>query len=154
DCRHSRPGPGGIAWPRPKRAAGHAAGASFGAWPDFRATPAIGTEAPPTGSPENRAFDGRGRGARIRRRHYTGAMNPTRTLRHWLSHTLRFGFRLLPLPQSTRDRWRQAFLDRHGALVPEGPHGQVSDHPARRHAPRLCTGQPAIGFRPHREGSL
>lgn len=81
-------------------------------------------------------------------------MNPTRTLRHWLFHTLRFGFRLLPLPQSTRDRWRQAFLDRHGALVPEGPHGQVSDHPARRHAPRLCTGQPAIGFRPHREGSL
>ncbi len=81
-------------------------------------------------------------------------MNLTRPPRTWLFHTLRLGFRLLPLPQATRDRWRQHFLDRHAALIPDGPQGQAPASTVRRHAAHEQAGQPAIGFVPHREGRL
>jgi lipopolysaccharide biosynthesis protein len=81
-------------------------------------------------------------------------MNFARAPRDWLFHTLRLGFRMLPLPQATRDRWRRRFLDRHAGLVPDGPHGQVLEPTISRHAAVTQTGQPAIGFVPHREGDL
>jgi lipopolysaccharide biosynthesis protein len=40
-----------------------------------------------------------------------------------LFQALRFAFRLAPMPQNTRDRLRQKFLDRYWALVPSGPTG-------------------------------
>ncbi|HET7359722.1 MAG TPA: glycoside hydrolase family 99-like domain-containing protein [Rhodanobacteraceae bacterium] len=75
--------------------------------------------------------------------------------RTWLFHGLRLAFRLAPLPQATRDRWRQRFLDRHPELIPDGPRGQViGDAAMRRHAAREQAGQPAIGYVPWRAGAL
>jgi lipopolysaccharide biosynthesis protein len=69
--------------------------------------------------------------------------------------TLRLGFRLLPLRQGTRDRWRQPFLDRHGDMVPDGPRGLPPDstQPGMRAVPAR-RGDPAIGHVPHRPGTL
>jgi lipopolysaccharide biosynthesis protein len=75
--------------------------------------------------------------------------------RTWLFHGLRLAFRLTPMPQATRDRLRQRFLDNHADLVPAGPRGQAVDAArARRHAAQAQSGQPAIGFVPWREGAL
>lgn len=81
-------------------------------------------------------------------------MNFIQTTRSWLFHTLRFGFRLLPLPQAIRDRWRQHFLDHHADLIPDGPQGQALEPTIRRHAAHKQTGQPAIGFVPYRKRDL
>ncbi|RAP58440.1 glycoside hydrolase family 99-like domain-containing protein [Oleiagrimonas sp. MCCC 1A03011] len=76
-------------------------------------------------------------------------------LRDALFHTLRFGFRLLPLREATRDRWRQRFLDRHAQLVPDGPRGHWTIHESpSRGIPRHRAGEPAIGSTPHRKGAL
>lgn len=48
------------------------------------------------------------------------------TLRQLLFYTLRFGFRLVPMPVSARDRLRQRFLARHADLVPDGPSGKAA----------------------------
>ncbi len=69
-------------------------------------------------------------------------------------HGLRLGFRLLPLPQATRDRWRRQFLDRHADLVPDGPRGHLPVGTPRRHAACVRAGQPALGFVAERDGSL
>ncbi len=77
-------------------------------------------------------------------------------LRDAVFHVLRFGFRLTPMRQATRDRLRQRFLDRHAALVPDGPRGQVaaSTSRARRHAAHVRSGSPAIGHTHERQETL
>lgn len=55
-------------------------------------------------------------------------------------HALRLGFRAIPMPVPVRDRLRQRFLQRHGALIPKGPEGhppaafaiRCYDHSAHR----------------------
>ncbi len=71
-----------------------------------------------------------------------------------LFHALRLGFRLTPLPTATRDRLRQRLLDRHGDLVPSGPRGQSPATTQRAHRPRVRAGGRAIGWMPHRPGTL
>jgi len=69
---------------------------------------------------------------------------------------LRTVFRIVPLSQRTRDRMRQAFLDRFASLVPEGPQGRSGSGPESRRA-RDRTDHPATGFvprRPHASVSL
>lgn len=59
------------------------------------------------------------------------------TLRVLVFRSLRFGFRMTPMPAATRDRLRQRFLERHASLVPQGPHGKApatSAHRAMDHA--------------------
>lgn len=62
---------------------------------------------------------------------------------------LRAAFRAAPLPEHTRDRLRQRFLDRFSSLVPEGPQGRLAPGARARRA-RVRSGQPAIGFVPRR----
>jgi lipopolysaccharide biosynthesis protein len=69
-----------------------------------------------------------------------------------LFRVLRAGFRLTPMPEGTRDRLRQRFLDRFTHLIPEGPQGQEADVRERR--PRQQAGQRAVGHVPHRTGAL
>lgn len=73
-------------------------------------------------------------------------------LRSLIFRSLRLGFRMTPMPQSTRDRLRQRFLDRHGALVPEGPEGK----PATVNTIRAYdhSGHRALGFMPRRPEAL
>ncbi len=70
-------------------------------------------------------------------------------------HGLRFVFRLLPIREGTRDRWRQKVLDRFPELVPRGPRGVL---PAAGAASprRACarSGQPALGHVARREQPL
>nr|WP_063572162.1 glycoside hydrolase family 99-like domain-containing protein [Luteibacter rhizovicinus] len=74
-------------------------------------------------------------------------------LRSLVFQSLRFGFRLAPMPTATRDRLRQRFLARHADLVPQGPLGQSAaglsirpyDHSAHRalgYIPRLSAPLP------------
>lgn len=62
---------------------------------------------------------------------------------------LRAAFRAVPLSERSRDRLRQRFLDRFGALVPDGPQGRLA---GGVHAHRAIdrTGVPAIGHVPFR----
>jgi lipopolysaccharide biosynthesis protein len=71
-----------------------------------------------------------------------------------LFHLMRAGFRLAPMPATTRDRLRQRFLERHQAWVPAGPRGiaRVAAGQARR--PLRFTNGPAIGHAPYREATL
>src|SRR6185437_1047874 len=67
---------------------------------------------------------------------------------------LRTGFRLTPMPGSTRDRLRQRFLDRHAGVLPAGPRGQSSEATQAEHRPRSQAAGRAIGFVPRRSGTL
>ena len=73
--------------------------------------------------------------------------------RNALFDGLRFGFRLLPLDEGTRDRWRQRFLGRFPDLVPTAPRGQIVGH-AASHRARMRADQPAIGHVPYRREPL
>jgi len=66
---------------------------------------------------------------------------------------LRLGFRLLPLPAATRDRWRQGFLGRFPGLRPQPQRGQVGAAEALRR-PRLRADRPALGHVPYRAQAL
>jgi len=66
---------------------------------------------------------------------------------------LRLVFRLLPISEATRDRWRQRFLGRFPGLVPQGPRGQVATHTVARRA-RMRSDQPAIGHVGYRSEAL
>ncbi|HXD37183.1 MAG TPA: hypothetical protein VN624_11040, partial [Rhodanobacter sp.] len=81
-------------------------------------------------------------------------MSPRDLAKRCLFTVLRAGFRLTPMPISTRDRLRQRFLERHAELVPQGPRGQVADasHTGRR-LRRHAAGH-AIGYMPHRADTL
>lgn len=74
-------------------------------------------------------------------------------LRAALFNALRAAFRLLPLGDATRDRWREWFVARFPALVPYRRRGRLVEealglgHPVR-------ADQPAIGHVPRRDGTL
>jgi len=74
--------------------------------------------------------------------------------RRCLFITLQTGFRLTPMPATTRDRWRQRFLDRHHGLIPRGPQGQVGDSTQAGRRPRVSAAGRAIGHQSHRAGEL
>ncbi|MDR6843201.1 glycoside hydrolase family 99-like domain-containing protein [Pseudoxanthomonas sacheonensis] len=77
----------------------------------------------------------------------------SRLSRTVLFNALRFIFRLAPLPQSTRDRLRQRFLDKYAGLVPSGPRGHVdSTKPVRR--PYARADEKAIGYVPYSKDEL
>lgn len=65
---------------------------------------------------------------------------------------LRTAFRLLPISDGTRDRWRGRFLDRFPGVVPDGPRGQGMQAASRR--ARMRADQPAIGHAGYRSGML
>ncbi|MET0936717.1 MAG: glycoside hydrolase family 99-like domain-containing protein [Luteibacter sp.] len=67
-------------------------------------------------------------------------------LRTLLFRALRLGFRLTPMPTTTRDRLRQRFLERHSDLVPEGPRGRVSE--GHTHRPLDQSNHRAIDYLP------
>lgn len=67
---------------------------------------------------------------------------------------LRTGFRLTPMPGTTRDRLRQHFLDQHAGLLPSGPRGQSAATPQTEQRPRRQAAGRAIGFVPRRSGTL
>ena len=68
---------------------------------------------------------------------------------------LRTGFRLTPMPGTTRDRLRQRFLDQHADLLPAGPRGQSAEASSQtEHRPRSQAAGRAIGFVPRRNGTL
>ena len=70
-----------------------------------------------------------------------------------LFYSLRFGFRLIPLKESTRDGLRQWFLDRFGNLTPTGPRGQASPTNKSRRAYARADGR-AIGYVPYAKAEL
>lgn len=79
---------------------------------------------------------------------------PIRTrVKNSLFYSLRFGFRLIPLKESTRDGLRQWFLDRFGNLTPTGPRGQASPTNKNRRAYARADGR-AIGYVPHAKAEL
>ena len=69
-----------------------------------------------------------------------------------LFRLLRFGFRLVPMPEAARDRLRQRWLDRYSHLVPTGPRGQVAPPTVRR--ARVRSDEPAIGHVAYRQEPL
>jgi lipopolysaccharide biosynthesis protein len=69
-----------------------------------------------------------------------------------LFNLLRFGFRLVPMSQSARDRMRQGFLDRFSGLVPRGRRGQIGPPTVRR--ARARSDEPAIGHVAYRQEPL
>ena len=77
----------------------------------------------------------------------------SRRLRTGLFYALRTAFRLTPMPQSTRDRLRERFLDTKGHWVPEGPKGKApsGDLPRR---PYVRSDERAIGYVPYEKGEL
>jgi len=77
----------------------------------------------------------------------------SRRLRTTLFYALRTAFRLTPMPQGTRDRLRERFLDTKGHWVPEGPKGQppTGDLPRR---PYVRSDERAIGYVPYQKGEL
>ncbi|WP_394696431.1 glycoside hydrolase family 99-like domain-containing protein [Pseudoxanthomonas japonensis] len=77
----------------------------------------------------------------------------SRRLRTTLFYALRTAFRLTPMPQRTRDRMRERFLDTKGHWVPEGPRGQApsGDLPRR---PYVRSDERAIGYVPYEKGEL
>lgn len=74
--------------------------------------------------------------------------------RRCLFKTLQTGFRLTPMPATTRDRWRQRFLDRHHELIPREPQGQISDATQAERRPRVSAVTRAIGYTSRRPGEL
>lgn len=80
--------------------------------------------------------------------------NPlSRRLRTTLFYALRAAFRLTPMPQATRDRLRQRFLDTRGHWVPEGPKGKAPEGQLPRR-PYVRSDERAIGYVPYEKGEL
>lgn len=81
---------------------------------------------------------------------------PKRLLPEWfrivLFRSLRLAFRMTPMRESTRDRWRQHFLNQFQSVVPAGPRGLASGAPARRALTHA--GSATLGFVPHRTEAL
>ena len=77
----------------------------------------------------------------------------SRRLRTGLFYALRTAFRLTPMPQGTRDKLRERFLDTKGHWVPEGPKGKAptGDLPRR---PYIRSDERAIGYVPYEKGEL
>lgn len=80
--------------------------------------------------------------------------NPlSRRVRTTLFYALRAAFRLTPMPQATRDRLRQRFLDTRGDWVPEGPKGKAPSG-AQPRRPYVRSDERAIGYVPYEKGEL
>ncbi|WP_345779055.1 glycoside hydrolase family 99-like domain-containing protein [Pseudoxanthomonas sp. F37] len=77
----------------------------------------------------------------------------SRQLRTTLFYALRTAFRLTPMPQATRDRLRQRFLDTRGHWVPEGPKGKAPTGELPRR-PYVRSDERAIGYVPYEQGEL
>lgn len=77
----------------------------------------------------------------------------SRLSRTVLFNALRFTFRLTPMPQASRDRLRQRFLDRHSGLVPPAPRGQLDEGRRARRA-YVRADERAIGYVPYAKGHL
>lgn len=77
----------------------------------------------------------------------------SRQLRTTLFYALRTAFRLTPMPQATRDRLRQRFLDTRGHWVPEGPKGKAPTGELPRR-PYVRSDERAIGYVPYEKGEL
>lgn len=77
----------------------------------------------------------------------------SRRVRTGLFYALRTAFRLTPMPQGTRDKLRERFLDTKGHWVPEGPKGKPpsGDLPRR---PYVRSDERAIGYVPYEKGEL
>jgi lipopolysaccharide biosynthesis protein len=77
----------------------------------------------------------------------------SRRVRTGLFYALRTAFRLTPMPQGTRDKLRERFLDTKGHWVPEGPKGKAptGDLPRR---PYVRSDERAIGYVPYEKGEL
>ena len=80
--------------------------------------------------------------------------SPRAFVQRCLFSLLRAGFRLTPMRMSTRDRLRQRFLDRHSGLIPSGPRGQAPATTQMERRARAHAGGRAIGYMPHRAGTL
>jgi lipopolysaccharide biosynthesis protein len=76
-----------------------------------------------------------------------------RRLRTGLFYALRTAFRIAPMPEATRDKLRQRFLDRHSNLIPPGPKGQISEG-TRVRRPYIRSDERAIGYVPYAKGEL
>lgn len=74
-------------------------------------------------------------------------------LRTSLFRALRFLFRLVPMREPTRDRWRAMFIDRFSTLIPSAPRGRVGDAILGRR-PRAHTAGHAIGHVQRRQEPL
>lgn len=80
--------------------------------------------------------------------------NPlSRRVRTTLFYALRAAFRLTPMPQATRDRLRQRFLDTRGDWVPEGPKGKAPSG-AQPRRPYVRSDERAIGYVAYEKGEL
>lgn len=77
----------------------------------------------------------------------------SRRLRTGLFYALRTAFRLTPMPQGTRDRLRERFLDTKGHWVPEGPKGKAPTGELPRR-PYVRSDERAIGYVPYEKGEL
>ncbi len=67
---------------------------------------------------------------------------------------LRLAFRVAPLPERTRDRFRQTFLARYPSVIPQGPVGRVGGATPFAHRALARSDQPALGSIPYREEAL
>lgn len=74
--------------------------------------------------------------------------------RRCLFHLMRAGFRLVPMPTTTRDRLRQRFLERYPGWVPEGPRGIKPTAAEQARRPLRFASGPAIGHIAYREATL
>jgi lipopolysaccharide biosynthesis protein len=81
-------------------------------------------------------------------------MPPRDFVKRCLFTVLRTGFRLTPMPATTRDRLRQRFLDEHSYLVPEGPSGQSGEATQVERRNRVHAAGRAIGFVSRRSTAL
>ena len=79
--------------------------------------------------------------------------NPLHATGHRLFAALRVGFRLIPLGEARRDRWRQWFLQRFPAVRPEAAQGQQSGADRARRA-RASADARAIGYRSNHRAQL
>jgi lipopolysaccharide biosynthesis protein len=76
-----------------------------------------------------------------------------RRVRTGLFYALRTAFRIAPMPEATRDKLRQRFLDRYSDLIPPGPKGQASEG-TRVRRPYVRSDERAIGYVPYSKGEL
>ena len=81
-------------------------------------------------------------------------MPPRDFVKRCLFTLLRTGFRLTPMPATTRDRLRQRFLDRHAYLLPQGPSGQLGEATQVERRTRVHAAGRAIGFLSRRNTAL
>ena len=81
-------------------------------------------------------------------------MPPRNFAKRCLFIMLRTGFRLTPMPATTRDRLRQRFLDEHASLLPQGLSGQLVEATQAERRNRVHAAGRAIGYQSRRNVAL